>query len=64
MAIGGITTIATNKLHAAHNLEEEENAGSVASSINSMQSHMVVNVSGDNFHDAQKELLKPDEQPD
>ena len=62
MTTGGITTTATNKRHAAHDLEKEEDAESFALSINSTQSHMVVNVSEDNFHNAQEELPEPDEQ--
>ena len=60
---GGIPITATNKLHAALGLEEAEDADSFTSSINSTQLHLVVKV-GKQFHDARKELLKPDEQPD
>ena len=63
MTTGGMTTTVTNKHHAAHNLEEEEDDNTFASSINSTQSHLVENMSEDNFHNAQDVLPKTEEQP-
>ena len=66
MTTGGKTTTATMKHNAAHDLDEEDNVNSFASSIHSIsstQSHLEGNMTGDSFHDAQDGTPTPDEQP-
>ena len=63
MTTGGKATTATNKRHAAHDLDAEADDNHFALSISSTQSHLVENMSGDKFHDAQDGLPQPDEQP-
>ena len=49
--------------YTAHNMYGEEDDNSFASFVNSTQSQLVGDVSGDNCHDTQGDLPKPGEQP-
>ena len=62
MTPGGITTSVSITGLASHDQEKDDN-DSFASSVNSTQPHLVVNMSGNNFNDTQDELPKPDERP-
>ena len=67
MTTGGKTTPATMKHHAAHDIDEEDDEDSFASSIASInftQLNLVGNNNAGSFHDAQDCVSKLDEQPD